>query len=380
MGNNITIIELRAWLDCLNHIPVIEDSKQTFFSMTGLQHYENAWSNIYAYFLNPMNRHGLGDVFMRGLEKVIERKQPLKKVHLNYFWITRERSTDRNNRIDLLIQDHNHKIIIENKVYHSLVNDLDDYWDSIKGDNDAKTGIVLTLSPMIIRNSHYINITHVEWLEEVKKLMNANSNISIGVETKVYLDDFMKTAYNITADLKKDYLKFYFENRVKINMLFDVTHNTKEWLQSIFTKSLVKDLHHYGKTLKLIHHNRDGAQYRYAMFKFANTNDLVVTIFYEDLWNSLPGEAKLRLFLEPMNEWLKKAIEHKAEIDTITKELNVYSVNLPSSFWHCAVSEELFDDEDLSDSKKIREKVISMLAPDTDLMKAADRIIDLLSK
>lgn len=372
------LVELKKWLDGLNEIPRLADPKQTFFSMTGLQHYENAWSNIYAYFLNPAKEHGLSDSFMRGLEKVIERKLPHKTLNLNYFWVTREKKTRANKRIDMLIQDHKHKIIIENKVYHSLINDLDDYWDSVSGDDDSKTGIVLTLTPIIVHNRHYINITHIEWLEEVRKVLASFPEVSLDNETKIYLEDFMKTVDNLTGLLNQDYLRFYFENREKINILFDISANTKEWLQKAFTeKEFVRNIRSERNAFELVHNNRDGAQYRYAMYKIADTNELVVTVFYEDIWNSLPGQAKLRMFLEPMGDWLQKAIDHKAEIDIITRQEGVYSENKPSSFWHCAVIEEPFSDEELFDLIAIRKKVALMLAPAAPLMRAAGRIIDL---
>ena len=74
----------------------------------------------------------------------------------------------------MVIYDDTNAIIIENKVNHTLDNDLQDYWVSVNGKSPDvnKIGVLLSIkkySNIEIGHEQYVNITHAEFLQAVMK-------------------------------------------------------------------------------------------------------------------------------------------------------------------------------------------------------------------
>ena len=63
------LFELQDWLKDIK-VPSDHSVRKSFLSIVGLDHYENIWSNIYAYFLRQDEDHGLKDIFIRGLTRI----------------------------------------------------------------------------------------------------------------------------------------------------------------------------------------------------------------------------------------------------------------------------------------------------------------------
>ena len=83
-----------------------------------------------------------------------------------------EIKTKQGNRIDISIfnKAQQKAIIIENKIYHHLDNDLSDYWSHYNYPDTNKIGILLTLKPHGIPTEvagKFVNITHLEWKERI---------------------------------------------------------------------------------------------------------------------------------------------------------------------------------------------------------------------
>ena len=140
---------------------------KTFFDIAGISHNENAWSDIYAYFFAPNNPHNLGKTFIDCLIRLIKEKNnhthrfdlPESVSNVNVY---REVATKKDGRIDLLIFADDNAIIIENKVYHNLTNDLGDYMQLVQNYGNKRIGVILTLNPIHVSNDRYVNITHHE--------------------------------------------------------------------------------------------------------------------------------------------------------------------------------------------------------------------------
>lgn len=100
------------------------------------------------------------------------------------YTVEREQTTENGKRIDLLIQDApletedendpptppSWAIIIENKVYAPLYNDLQEYWNSVQA--DQKLGIVLSITGADLAtkappDGYYVSILHKELADEV---------------------------------------------------------------------------------------------------------------------------------------------------------------------------------------------------------------------
>lgn len=125
-------MNLRDLEDFLDHnvIPKIKKRPKTFLGIAKQPHYENVMSNIYAFYFNVDEVHGMQDLFINSLLEIINEsklRDQKKVAAISDFEVSTEVSTKKNGRIDILLSSEDHAIIIENKVYHTLNNNLEDY-------------------------------------------------------------------------------------------------------------------------------------------------------------------------------------------------------------------------------------------------------------
>jgi hypothetical protein len=232
--NNMSYEQLRSeFADLLAHNLIIKAKYKTFFDIAGFPDYEQVVSNIYKYFFDPDESHGLKNLFLDSLLELAGSDMTFHTVK-----IKTEVFTDNGGRIDILITDESagqkkidNAIIIENKVYASLYNDLEDYYDSVKAGN--KLGIVLSpkkLSNLKDKHHAFINILHGELMQKVKSNIGPYFN-AMPEKAYTFLKEFILNleAMSISEE-KKDQLKFYYENRTKIDQLASLKDDAKQFL------------------------------------------------------------------------------------------------------------------------------------------------------
>lgn len=208
--------KMKQFLDN-SSIPTIKQ-KVGFLEIIGKQHHENINSALYAHFLNCGNPE-LQALFLDSLLYLIHEKTD-KKLNFSNYKVTTEAITPKG-RIDILIEDYYNQtaIIIENKIYHYLDNDLEDYWRFSRFNDDKKAGILLTLYPHEIPeevSDKFINITHIEWINQVKE-QYCNIDLSLVGNYKIYLEDFINTIENLTkTNTMNEAVKFYFHNAPQV--------------------------------------------------------------------------------------------------------------------------------------------------------------------
>lgn len=198
-------------------IPESASSPDGFLEIGGIAHHENVNSRIYAHFLNCQHKE-IRSLFLNALLDVIATKTD-KKIHFNNYYSWLEESTNSNYRIDILIRDTGLRtaIIIENKIYHELYNNLKDYWDHVIYPEENKIGVLLTLKPHPIPEDvkgKFINMTHSEWINQVKQ-----TGIPFGTPNNYYqyITDFANTIENLsTSYAMNEQTKFYFQHAPKI--------------------------------------------------------------------------------------------------------------------------------------------------------------------
>lgn len=350
---------------------------KTIMSIAGIACLENIWSNIYAYYLDERESHGLGSLFLKGLERIIQKKTG-KSVSLSGSTIKREYATNGGNRIDLLVQAPYCSIIIENKVHHQLDNDLGDYWISIPGSNDDKIGIVLTLTPIKIRHPYYINVTHLEWISGIENEMSL-SKVSSNTKAMILLYDFIANIKKVSESLDTTNTNLYLKNRDQINRLYSVVKEYRDWLQSVFVdKAFIRSLGDF----TLVHNDWIGCKHRFAMYRVLDgiNGELVITVFYEWLWNSSPDKARLCLYLQPLGNWFEKAIVNEITIRSIADANGVPSMDRHKDFWHCASVTIPIPESHLQNEEELKEYLIRHIGdPNSGLMITARKIGELLS-
>ena len=104
--------------------------KKTFLEIANHERRENLYSDILAFFLKPNEAHKLGAKVLTALLKSV--RPDFEVTSPESVYVSREFSTKNKKRIDLFIHTGNYVIGIENKIDHSLKNDLDEYNDTLK--------------------------------------------------------------------------------------------------------------------------------------------------------------------------------------------------------------------------------------------------------
>ena len=203
-------------------LPQIPEQRKSFLEIANFPDYENVITNFYAFYLDEKEEHGFKRLFLDALCLIIEQKKETAPI-LEEPEIWTESATNAGGRIDLLLIDSSNDaaIIIENKIYASLNNDLEDYWSSVKATN--KFGVVLSVKRLKPKNENFINITHQELLKAVK---NKLGNYLKDADDRhlLFLRDFMENMswhYNQNTTMK-DIYTFYAANREKINELAQI--------------------------------------------------------------------------------------------------------------------------------------------------------------
>lgn len=211
-------------------IPAVKFRRKNFLEIANYPHYENVISNFYAFYLDQNEEHKFKDMFLQCFISLIKSKKEID-IEFSEYAVYTELSTKKGNRIDLLIEesDESKAIIIENKIYHALQNDLEDYWKSIKARDKNKVGVVLTLNPISINNKNFINITHTEFLHEIKKEIGYYLNEADDRHI-LFLKDFTENleSFKYRKEEMMEPLKFYFENKEKILKLSNLQEEARQ--------------------------------------------------------------------------------------------------------------------------------------------------------
>ena len=265
----------------------ISRNKMGFLEIIRKQHYENINSNVYAHFLGseiPEVRSLFLDILL-----LLVAEKTGKRLSFINDRVATEVTTASGGRIDIVLEDfhYGNVILIENKIYHQLNNDLLDYWNHYSISPSKKAGILLTISPCAIPENvkgDFINITHIEWINRVKECFNPESFTE---NYKVYISDFINTIENLSRiNTMNESAKFYFENAPQIIKANQTLNEAHLFLNSQFQLIASK-----------IGWQSYGNEVTWRNFWDAhNEIDTYLTIITEDLVNS--GRLNFKLILE----------------------------------------------------------------------------------
>lgn len=146
--------------------------------MAGFPHYENVASNVLQFFFDCSEEHGFGNLWLRAvLLALLDKIRNLIPSVNNMETIgkpLREYSNGSNDRIDLLIDCGSLIIVIENKIYAEVYNDLpnyimmaENYARDNKRSNPKIIGVVLSLKKTEIEGNYFCNITYHQLFEKI---------------------------------------------------------------------------------------------------------------------------------------------------------------------------------------------------------------------
>jgi len=183
---------------------------KNFFDILGIRNKETINSKIIAYFLDSEEEHGLKSLFFDSLIEILKEKSVNKpkeffdtfsgkhKVILEDTTSYAVNYSEKQKRIDITITGDDWCIIIENKLYHKLINPLKAYWQHAeKKYSKNLIGIVLSLDVKSYKECKvndkiiFINITHQEWIAKIQS--NLVLGEILGETNLLYLREYIKT-------------------------------------------------------------------------------------------------------------------------------------------------------------------------------------------
>lgn len=205
---------------------------ESIFDIAGYPHYENVSSNILAFYLNPNNEHGLGNLLLSSLLDIVGYKN--FNEDRGSILINREDPTQKGGRIDIVIETESQIIGIENKIFHYLNNDLIDYSNTL--DERAKHNQLDTVKIILSlkkeqENPGFVSITYDQYWSKVRERLGAYISTS-SQKWVLYLVDFMSSIENFggkNMELNESDL-FYIKNEKQIEALLDGRNNFKKKL------------------------------------------------------------------------------------------------------------------------------------------------------
>lgn len=263
--------------------PIIE--RTTFLEIVQMPHYEVIISRIYRFYLTDHAEHGLKDLFLRSLIQLVnESRENRKHTQTPFFatfpkeWAVEiEVSTKKGNRIDIWIdwleEDVRRTIVVENKIFHFLRNDLEDYFNTPEGRQDDKIGILLTLGHQNPNHEHFINITHEQLLDRIRQNWG-NYMQEADDRHLLFLKDFMFNITKLIKNLEKmhDFIEYYVDNRSQIEAI--VASRNK------FASNLLEAFVQAGKQMQwgALHKKAD----RYRSLQVDPKYDFKLTFLFDD--------------------------------------------------------------------------------------------------
>jgi hypothetical protein len=278
----------------------------------------------------------MGHTFINALNDLLE-----VDIKMPDFEVSRERGTYNGGRIDILLEEKTKEsqkkiIVIENKIYHSVENDLDDYLNTFNG--HYVTGIILGLKKYNIHDD-FISITHHELINAVKNRIGEEME-KAPAKYLIILQDFIYHMKQFDNRMEDQSYQFMFNEGINIGklmelqdkMFYDIVDQIKKaaeicnwqhsrtsgWQQAITTSDGVYVLYF-------------DLSYLFSKHEF----DMILWIKGKgniDKWNNQPYYKKTEDFAE--STYIKLAgdpMEGKKEIKTAWKK---YSINNYSQLKH----------------------------------------------
>ncbi len=224
-------------LEGLKSLPPSLKHEPTFMEIAGYPHYENVCSNILQFYLQPDNEHGFGSLLLDSLFTLINEEVVINGQNID---VRREESTDKGNRIDLVIKSDDFVLGIENKIFAHENNPFEDYaehLDKYLPKVRKVYKVLLSLRP-IKENSelHGFNpITYDLFFQKI--IANIGSYFLTAREPHItFLRDFIQTVQNLQRDtsMDKQRLTFFHDNQHDlVKLLIEVDALRKDMREKV---------------------------------------------------------------------------------------------------------------------------------------------------
>jgi len=191
--------------------------EKNIFSIGGRGYYENPTSDLLAFFLDPNEEHGFGDLVLSCLVEFIDNWKPFP---LNYLELKREYPTDENNSIDLVLNSDKWVIALENKLEHSPINPFEEYQTTIEKKFSNMQKYFVILAPYETKVEKWEWVNYKDFLKKVRAKLDAKFMISGISKWEIFLREFVNNIEEqLEPDMDKNKIKFFQNNYEDIDSL-----------------------------------------------------------------------------------------------------------------------------------------------------------------
>lgn len=231
-------------------IPDTLPSNLTFMEIAGYPHYENVCSNILKFYLNPKTKlHGLDDLLFKSL---LQSSNKLNAPFTDFDNVTvkREVVTDKG-RIDLVLFTNRWVIGIENKIRHTLQNDLDEYSTFLRKQFNGRECLKIVLSLKKEGNliGEFINVTYKDLIRNIEANLKS-FNGDVNNKYYIFFIQFIETIKNMfmSTEMDRDQIEFLVNNQDKISQLIALDNKLNNYIS--FRAYKIRDAINVGENYK----------------------------------------------------------------------------------------------------------------------------------
>lgn len=258
-ATNQTVVSFQWLYHLLEDLPKKSKLRRNFIDIAGYPSWENVNSNLLAFYFDKTDDHGFGTLFLDSLLELIS-GDTNKISSESDFVVAREVRTNEGNRIDIVINQNGldesaneeftpqseWAIIIENKINHTLENNLVDYWNSVSA--TFKIGVVLSKKiddfpikkrkELIEKNIHFIHVSHKDLMEKVQQKLH-QCFIDADDRHLLFLKEFIVNTNNFyySESMNKDNeikLQLFQSNAESIEEFKKQDHSLLRFVSEIF--------------------------------------------------------------------------------------------------------------------------------------------------
>lgn len=254
--------------------------------IAGISESEIAWSNIYAYYMDPRNEPEYASAFTTGLLNLcgLNRSEVLPD---DNYCVRTEVATSNLSRIDILIEGEK-SIIIENKINHILNNPLNEYWDYA---TNPIVLIVLTISRISehelesfcfqwnanrkdTNRINCINITHFDLMTLTKKILG-----------KAFVSPILKELETIiikkTVKMPESLYISNNEERLEANRIFEQELKRRQMIANECMELKAYDISDFKQIIQF----KSCPNNNWVHFRYRGQDDLVIGVLFSYLWD-----------------------------------------------------------------------------------------------
>lgn len=246
------IQEIDAWRDVVSKITEVgtsatEMSRPNIFRIAGFPRRETVSSNVLAYFFDSTEDHGLNDMMLKALLKCISKED----MDVSDTSVSTEVSTEKANRIDILLDLPDISIAIENKVDADLYNDLADYHS--RAAQSGNPSIVVVLHPYnnVVLEGHPSakgldigdNLFDVQYDELFHTVLGMLGEYSLDADPRAvdllqqYIDNFSPERKRQKMDSERIVIEQFVTQANGVErQLFNAGKTYKEYTDTVFNK------------------------------------------------------------------------------------------------------------------------------------------------